>query len=317
MIYPGLVVSYVRAMTSNPALRRWKVHPGAACIPLALLVCLGCESDSRAVDSGEAEEGVWWELASSPSLQIGGVGGEGPEALHRVRQGMVLSDGQIVLALRDEILLFSEGGEFQQYVGRAGEGPGEYRSISSMARLSDSDSFRVFDNGNLKISTLTRDDGIVDTELLDPEAFLLGTAAVAQPDGSVLSFARQSLLDRLSGAMRPVRPGPGFDSIVLVRMAGADLDTISIRQSGLHITSRNGNWTFAQTPPLGQELFTGLGPGIVAQGFNDKREFRLLGLDGTEYGVAKVRAREREVNDSIWSAAGREFLRKLGRYSIS
>jgi hypothetical protein len=229
---------------------------------------------------------------------------------------MLLSDGQIVIALRDEILLFSESGTFNEFLGRAGEGPGEYRGIASIGRLSGSDRFRVFDWGNQRTSTLTRDGRTLDTELLGLKAILLGGNAVAQPDGSVVGSRWKLWLDRISGARDPIRPGPRFDSLVLLRFAGAKLDTISIRQTGLLITSEPGFGTFISTPPLGRKLLTGLGPEIVAQGFNDTGEFLLLGLDGAELGVAKVRAKKREVTDSIWSAAGQEFLRGLGAFPL-
>jgi hypothetical protein len=302
-------------MASHPDPRRWKVRIGAACIPLAFLAWLGCEMQSEGMEPGEMQEGPWWELSSSALLSIGGAGAEGPAALHQVGAGMLLSDGQIVIALRDEILLFSESGTFNEFLGRAGEGPGEYRGIASIGRLSGSDRFRVFDWGNQRIST-ARDGGTLDTELLGLNAILLGGNAVAQPDGSVVGSRWKLMLDRISGARDPIRPGPRFDSLVLFRFAGAKLDTISIRESGLLITSRTGHWTFTSTPPLGRKLLTGIGPEIVAQGFNDTGEFLLLGLDGAELGVAEVRAKKREVTDSIWSAAGQEFLRGLGAFPL-
>lgn len=95
------------------------------------------------------------QLSTEPLVRIGALDGAADYLLDGVQHVTRLSDGTIVVANggSQELRFYDEQGVHLQTVGRAGEGPGEYRTISYMRRLAG-DSLLIFDTGNRRVTVL-------------------------------------------------------------------------------------------------------------------------------------------------------------------
>jgi hypothetical protein len=290
--------------------------PKLSLIVLVFLVLPGCTPESPAHDPGDPEEGEWWHLTPMPDLVIGGLEADESQALFRVQEGTVLPDGRIVLTQPSEVLLFSREGRFDRYLGRQGEGPGEFLSISSAVYLPDSGHLRIFDDGNLRITTLTTQGDVVATEKLAIPR--LGTGSTTgQPDGSFIGVGWRSRMELIQSVTRMTDLGPRTDSMSVVRLTDSGLDTISVRERGVRVTGRIGNTFLTLPPPLGRILLTAVGPGIIAQGFNDEAQFQLFGLAGERLGLVHTLAEKREITPGVRAAAEREFLSRYGKNPLT
>jgi hypothetical protein len=97
--------------------------------------------DSAGIQIVEASAAAWsteggWQLASEPRLSIGRESGDPEYLFNRIRGVSRLTDGRIVVADAgsSQIRFFDPSGVHIKTVGRAGDGPGEFRFIGSMWR---------------------------------------------------------------------------------------------------------------------------------------------------------------------------------------
>lgn len=120
---------------------------------LALPACAGepgtgetsMARDSAGIEITEStgprwHEGVAWSIEADPLLDIGVVDGPLHYQLSRVSGATRLPDGRIVVADEgsSQIRMYDRQGRHVWSVGRAGEGPGEFRSIKGLAISNDS-----------------------------------------------------------------------------------------------------------------------------------------------------------------------------------
>jgi hypothetical protein len=77
-----------------------------------------------------------WQLASEPQLTIGREEGDPEYLFDGIRGVLRLTDGRIVVADggSSQIRFFDPSGDYVEAIGRAGEGPGEFRFMGSMWR---------------------------------------------------------------------------------------------------------------------------------------------------------------------------------------
>lgn len=106
------------------------------------------------------QEGEEWRLSVEPAVDIGGGDAE-EDQLFRVRDATRLADGAIAVADggSNEIRVFSPTGQHRWTVGRSGDGPGEFRRLSQVARFRG-DSLIGFDLLIGRVTVIDRD-GIV------------------------------------------------------------------------------------------------------------------------------------------------------------
>jgi hypothetical protein len=80
-----------------------------------------------------------WRVDSTPLLEIGGDGREGPTEFAGIVGVARLSDGRVAVANAgsNEIRFFSPAGAFLRAVGRRGRGPGEFDRLTATLRTAD------------------------------------------------------------------------------------------------------------------------------------------------------------------------------------
>jgi hypothetical protein len=129
---------------------------------------VGCDSRPHPPDARTVIDSAGVEIVQLPWLQpdpatagvqpdpltvIGAAVAEQSSELYRVVGAARLSDERIVVANAgtNELRIFGSAGQFLNSAGRNGEGPGEFRSISSMVRLGG-DTIAVYDARLQRIS---------------------------------------------------------------------------------------------------------------------------------------------------------------------
>ncbi len=138
--------------------------PGVACAVLACALAgwTGCAGDGprdgvvrrdsagvRIVESQAPRwaEGGAWVVDPEPVLDLATSGQGAGHEFHRVRHATRLRDGRIAVADEgsNEIRMFGPDGAFHGKVGRTGDGPGEYRRLTSVHEIRG-DSLLAFDS---------------------------------------------------------------------------------------------------------------------------------------------------------------------------
>lgn len=161
---------------------------GYALASIALLA--GCQSEKPSVDPGFTSTdsaGVTIVLSSRPqfdeagAIQFDTIVGPGigadesvPESHYRFLNGAtMLSNGNIVLAMDEDVRMFGPDGKFIKTVARRGSGPGEFQSVETLLRLPN-DTILVAQamvEGGRKIALFTADGAFIREERPDAQAF--------------------------------------------------------------------------------------------------------------------------------------------------
>ncbi len=176
------------------------------------------------------KEGEGWTVTMEPAVSIGVE--EGPEELQLsgVSDVVRLSDGRVAVADggSSQVRLFDGAGRHVGAVGRAGEGPGEFRHLAAL-RLLPGDSLLAYD-GALRRITLVAPDGKV-------AAIVPLAVAGAGPLRFVDRFADGTLLvsrSRTGGAGGKMPEGAVLDSLVYLRLhpVSGRLDSLAVFPAG-------------------------------------------------------------------------------------
>lgn len=119
----------------------------ALVVPIAI-VAFAC--DERPETGGNVEA---WTIHSDPVLQIGVPDGDERYLLHNVQDIATFSDGRVAVANggSQEIRIYGPDGAYVRTIGRAGDGPGEFRSLASVD-VTAADSIVAFDSGGRRVS---------------------------------------------------------------------------------------------------------------------------------------------------------------------
>ena len=116
-----------------------------------LICCIAVPLCAEAQIVGESKE--TWKLSATPSVAIGAVDREGPDVFGRVVGVVRTGDGHIAVAdgFSREVRLFTSSGQYVATAGRAGEGPGEFRTLRPPMRCA-ADSIFVWDPSQQRVS---------------------------------------------------------------------------------------------------------------------------------------------------------------------
>lgn len=156
--------------------------------------------------------------------------------LHRVVGARLLTDGSVVIANSGsfEILRLSPSGHAVFRTGRYGEGPGEFRALTSVD-VSPSDQLLAYDARLGRLSIFDQNGELIDTRLLSTENAALDLVPLAfSSDGAAIATY---------GAMRMFGPaGVARDSVPLLRYGPGGVGQEIL---GYWLGKQ---WAFAQTP---------------------------------------------------------------------
>lgn len=221
------------------------------------------------------DEGEAWTV-SGPSLRIGVVEGDTLYQLNDVSGALRTGEGTVVVADDGDLRVrfYDADGRFVRQVGRAGEGPGEYRSIWTLGQAGDS--LWVFDGRLDRFTYLGPTGELLGTERLDARVSVSGPKRFA--DGSfamVPGFSSGQLGD--AGGSLLVR-----DTSAIVRIGpdGMLLDTIGL-WPGMEIAAyRSDDNTMFGVPRWGKTRSYAVQGDQLHVGTQDRWEIRTYTPDG-------------------------------------
>lgn len=173
-------------------------------------------------------EGSGWRLGDHPALKIGVLEGDPAYEFFEIAGARRLSDGRIAIAESGafEIRLYDSEGKHLGSTGKEGQGPGEFRSITSLSAM-PLDTMVVLDSRNRRVSYFDPTGTFKRSVPLHFLADMGGYATHAAPfdDGTLLIVVRTFF-----GA-GGLGTGLTRDEIVYVRCAadGALMDTLAVR----------------------------------------------------------------------------------------
>lgn len=182
----------IRGLTAVRGLR-------AACTMVAscalLAACGPAEDEGASPPEGPVPEGTPLEISEQPRLSVGVVEGDTLRQFHGVVTPFLLPNGTLAVPLSDAavIRLFGPDGDFIQTLGRPGEGPGEFSSLS--AAWPRGDTIEAFDN-QLRRITRFLPDGTVEVVSLEPAGAAQGAVPRGLPEGWVLFGVESAGLGR-------------------------------------------------------------------------------------------------------------------------
>jgi hypothetical protein len=124
---------------------------------------------ASAVAIGSAGAQATWTLSAQPLVSIGGEGTPATE-FSRVEGIMRLSGGRVAVVngATSEIRIFGPGGELLKTFGRKGEGPGEFRGLTSVGRSGDTAFFYDYNLKRITIAHLGAEPRVVKTVTYAP-----------------------------------------------------------------------------------------------------------------------------------------------------
>jgi hypothetical protein len=242
------------------------------------VVISGCEYQQAELHGPDPH---LWELGEA-SLEVGG----DQVQLHRVRGGIVLPAGEVVIADagNHQILTLSRDGEVLHAFGGPGPGPEEFMSLSAL-----------FGSGDTVIA--------YDAQL--------GRVSVWHPDGTAIGATR---LPRVGGTATELRAAVSSDEYVvttrlfdlestggglkvvdgaLLRFSAASGEVTDLRSnpmglSYLYVHHQNGGITGYETPFLEQARFAVAGGKVVTNGLGGEGMLQLIPTTGGESRVLRL-----------------------------
>ncbi len=259
----------------------------------ALLLLLGCESagsggrpsvqtrDSAGVrvveNRGSTRGALGWTVDGAPLVSIGG-DGEAGGALFQVTDAMRLSDGRIVVASAgtQQVRIHGADGRLLRAIGRAGEGPGEFRAPFWLGLLRG-DSIAAWDVALRRFSIFTPAGDFARAVTPSGVRGVFPQAVGVLPDGRFVLAA--------STGSQPLPP-PGQarrDTVAYVAIGatGAVVDTLGRFPGAEMIAVGTPSTGFLLRPlPFGRQTVAALQDGRLYVGTGDRYEIAAYDLGG-------------------------------------
>ena len=237
-----------------------------------------------------------WERAQEPLVSVGEVEGEDPYLLERVFDARRTPVGGLLVLNYGEspgVRVFDPEGKFLKYMGRAGEGPGEFRGPESMHPYRG-DSLAIWDHILRRFSVFSLD-GELGRDIRPPPTWggFVPSAHRALPDGGFL-FIRQAWIP---GYPMLVQNGWETTHAELLDHQGQFVDTIvdlpliqlDLSPQGSSVRVEFGGLGF----PVEDE------PGFIWVR-TDLGELRYIDLSGGVRQIVRLRAEPRPITKEIW-----------------
>lgn len=182
-------------------------RPGRVRVLLLLAFAMACHagSDTAPPKSTLASADARW-CTGAPFMRIGeGPATGGAPLLDRVIGAHRFEDGRLVVANAgsSSLLFFDATGGFEQSAGRAGEGPGEFRQISSLGAYRG-DSLLVYDGALQRVSVFDAHGALARSYSMPPVSGTPSVRAVLGSGATVIEVATGFQSDTTgTGVYRP------------------------------------------------------------------------------------------------------------------
>jgi hypothetical protein len=224
----------------------------------------------RLVDNrGSAPGELGWKVDPAPLVSIGGAGEEGGP-LFQVTDAMRLGDGRIVVASAgtQQLRIYGADGRLLRAVGRAGEGPGEFRAPFWLGRLRG-DSIAAWDAALRRFSIFTPSGDFGRAVRPAGSLGVFPQAVGVLPDGRFIIAAS-------TGSQ--VLPPPGqarrdTAAYLVIDAAGAVVDTLGRFPGAEMVAAGTPATGFLLRPlPFGRQTVTAVQDGRLYVGTGDRYE---------------------------------------------
>ncbi len=253
-----------------------------------------------------------WRLGGAPVLDIGALDGPAATQFFQVSDGALLSDGGFVVAGFGsyDLRRFDSEGSHMWTAGREGDGPGEFRGLTSIG-VGPGDTLLAYDFRHRRISRWAPDGSFTDARALegvDEGGFPFVDALL--PDGRVVftfrSFAAGDLPPPGEVRRDPVEvwvASPGDSASVLIgEFPGPEW--LIMRQS----ETAQGARLISGAPPFARSTITTADADGVWVGDSDRPEVLRYGFDGTPQAVVRLSLAPVPVTDDLVARALAEQL---------
>ncbi len=167
---------------------------------VVVLCAMGCDRATNFDPGAET-----WQLEDTPQLEIGSDGVGDGDLLFGVRDVRVLPSEELLITEGGsrQVLMYSPEGTRTRTLGRRGNGPGEFQSVSWSRPLGDT-AVVVFDPGNLRMTRFATESDEISTWTITPPQELLWTTVVAPfSDRTLLVSGYRASGEAEGGRSRP------------------------------------------------------------------------------------------------------------------
>lgn len=220
-----------------------------------------------------------WSLDPSPQVEIGVAQGPTEYQFERIVGVVMLSGSRLVVADggASEIRVYDAAGKFVRADGRPGDGPGEYRQISSIG-VGPGDTLWVYDFGLRRFTLLNAGLMVVRSVTLSGQLANVGAVAPLA-DGGFLVREYWS-----SHPASDLVPGLRRDSAALARVdrAGTLRDTVALVPGREVVISSEGGRPVMTAPLAARSASMAwlARSGEIVVGDQSGFELKVLGVDG-------------------------------------
>lgn len=228
------------------------------------------------------QDGQEWHLGEEPVVDIGG-GDTEEDQLFRVRDATRLGDGAIAVADggSNEIRVFSRTGQHRWTVGRSGDGPGEFRRLSQVARFRG-DSLIGFDLSIGRVTVIDRD-GIVSR--------VMSTYSRDVRMREVYALSDSTLIGVVPGGRSAINEGLHRRLQYIVRLAantGAPIDTVTLYPGSEVFDFSGGGFVGSILPLFGKSSYVAVHQGRVLVGTADSMSYSVFTDSGRLERIVRV-----------------------------
>ena len=259
------------------------------------LVVIGCSLFSAAPMGAQAR----WTVDAAPVLDIKGVNDKGDVAFGVALGATRLSSGALVVLDGGQpgLKFFDAKGQLSKTVGRAGQGPGEFRYVLWMSQCAKDTLFvwdppqqrmTVFDAGGTVVTSFRPTGGEV-LWLACSRSGAVGYAGTPPREGTVRSVPQGATYAFLSGESK----------IVLIDTKGAETATLADALGVEMVLPGRGGFP----RPLGRPMSFAISATRVFVAATDSTAVHVYGLDGKRLSAIPVRVPPRKPTKAQYEAA--------------
>jgi hypothetical protein len=249
----------------------------------------------RIVENGAAPEpGGSWQLSAEPEVDIGVLEGAPEYQLYRVSDAVRLGDGRIVVADNGahQLRFYDPAGRYMMGVGREGDGPGEFRTLSRLLPAAG-DTLVVFDARLRRASWFSPSGEFIRSVEVGHASNLLARVGGMFADGTLLGMA-----ERLYGGDIP--QGVMHNSTVYYRFAsdGSVMDTLGVLPSREMFGRAEGRAFYMTSLPFGMWPSSTSAGRRFYSGTGERPEVAVRDVDGRLAELVRWRQAARAVTDA-------------------